>query len=313
MSVGRRWRRVDGVLLLDKPPGASSNAVLQRARRLFAAEKAGHTGTLDPLASGLLPVCFGEATKFAQLLLDAPKRYVATIRFGAATTTGDAEGEVTARGSEHVDAAALRAALVRFVGPQSQVPPRHSALKFEGRAHYDYARAGIDVPRPPRAIEIHALQLLSLQGPLATIEIACSKGTYVRVFAEDLGVALGTCAHLADLRRTGTGGFDVRDAVTLEAVEALAQGEREALLLPVDAPIAALPRLDLDASQALAVRCGRTLPGGRDDAARVRAYAPDGRLVGLLERDGGAWRALRLTRTGPDMDRADGRPPAPRE
>jgi len=298
----RRWRRVDGVLLLDKPAGASSNAVLQRARRLFAAEKAGHTGTLDPLASGLLPVCFGEATKFAQVLLDAEKRYRATVRFGASTTTGDAEGEVVARGPESVDAAALRAVLERFVGPQAQVPPRHSALKHEGRAHYEYARAGIDVPRPPRAIEIHSLRLHSLDGPLAVVDVACSKGTYVRVLAEDLGVALGTCAHLAALRRTGTGGFDVRDAATLDAIEALDLVARDRLLLAVDAPLAALPRMALDDATARAIRDGRpTSTGAVED--RYRAYGPDGSFVGLVEVVDGALRPVRLMRA-PDTPSA---------
>ena len=295
-EAARRWRRIDGVLLLDKPSGASSNAVLQRARRLFAAEKAGHTGTLDPLASGLLPVCFGEATKFAQMLLDAPKRYVATIRFGAATTTGDAEGAVTTRGPEHVDEARLLHVLGRFVGPQSQVPPRHSALKHEGRAHYDYARAGIEVPRPPRAIEIHALRLVALDGPLAVVDIACSKGTYVRVLAEDVGAALGTCAHLAALRRIGTGGFDVRDAVTLEAVEALGPAARDRLLLAVDAPLAALPRMALDEPTARALREGRRTSTGAV-AGRYSAYAADGSFVGLVEAGEGALRPLRLMRT----------------
>jgi tRNA pseudouridine55 synthase len=294
----RRWRRVDGVLLLDKPAGASSNAVLQRARRLFAAEKAGHTGTLDPLASGLLPVCFGEATKFAQVLLDAPKRYTATLHFGIATTTGDAEGEVVARGPESVDAAALRAVLERFVGPQAQVPPRHSALKHEGRAHYDYARAGIEVPRAPRAIEIHSLRLLSLDGPLAVLDVACSKGTYVRVLAEDLGVALGTCAHLAALRRTGSGGFDIADAVTIDTIEACAGAARDALLRPPDVLIASLPRWDVSAADALALRYGRPIAtGAGGDAARGRVYDPSGALVGIAQRDGGLMRPLRLLKT----------------
>jgi tRNA pseudouridine55 synthase len=291
----RRWRRVDGVLLLDKPSGASSNAVLQRARRLFAAEKAGHTGTLDPLASGLLPVCFGEATKFAQGLLEAPKRYTATIRFGFATTTGDAEGEVVARGPEAVDAAALRAALDRFVGARAQVPPRHSALKHEGRAHYEYAREGIDVPREARVIEILALRLVALDAPLAVVDVACSKGTYVRVLAEDIGAALGTRAHLAALRRTGTGGFDVRDAATLDVIEALEPAARDRLLLPVDAPLAALPRVNLDEATAYALRMGRRPSSGAPEG-RYRAYAADGAFVGLVEAAEGALRSIRLLR-----------------
>lgn len=298
MDQPRRWRRVDGVLLLDKPVGLSSNAALQRARRLLRAEKAGHTGTLDPLASGLLPLCFGEATKFAQALLDAPKRYRATIRFGAATDTGDAEGEVIARGAGVDDASPLRDALLRFVGPQMQLPPRHAALKHQGRAYYDYARAGEEVPRTPRPIVIHALDLVALDAGLAVVDVACSKGTYVRVLAEDLGIALGTFAHLAGLRRTGTGGFDLRDAVTLTALEADDEESRLRCLLAPDVLIAELPRLDLDAAQARAVRHGRAIAAAEDaQPERVRAYDPQGELVGLLLREDGCWRAQRLMRT----------------
>lgn len=292
----RRWRRVDGVLLLDKPAGASSNAVLQRARRLYAAEKAGHTGTLDPLASGLLPLCFGEATKFAQGLLDAPKRYTATVRFGTATATGDAEGAAVAHGPEVADRPALEAALARFVGPQMQVPPRHAALKHEGRAYYDYARTGVEIPRAPRPVTVHALALRELRPPDAVVDVACSKGTYVRVLAEDLGRALGTCAHLAALRRTATGGFDLARAVTLDRLEALDPAARDALLLPVDALVADLPRLDLGAAEAHALRQGRPLPAAGAEG-EVRAYGPDGALVGVLVARDGAWRARRLMRT----------------
>jgi tRNA pseudouridine55 synthase len=291
------WTRVDGVLLLDKPSGLSSNVALQRARRLFRAEKAGHTGTLDPLACGLLPLCFGEATKFAQLLLDATKRYRARIRFGVATTTGDAEGEVAATGPDTVSEDALRAALARLTGPQMQVPPRHAALKHEGRAYYDYARAGVDIPRAPRAVEVHALALVEFAPPHAVVDVACSKGTYVRVLAEDLGASLGTCAHLAALRRTGSGEFDVADAVTLDAIESTPAEARPSLLLPPDALVAALPRVDLDAAHAQALRQGRPVPCEAAAATRARAYDPSGRLLGVVERDGPRWRAQRLMRT----------------
>ncbi len=190
-------RRVDGVLLLDKPTGLSSNAALQRARRLYRAEKAGHTGTLDPLASGLLPLCFGEATKFAQSLLDARKEYVATVRFGIATSTGDAEGEMIAEQPVSFTRAELEAALPRFTGRILQVPPRHAALKLGGRAYYDYARAGVEIPRVAREVDIGALELVDWSPPQATLRVECGKGTYIRVLAEDLGVALGSCAHLA--------------------------------------------------------------------------------------------------------------------
>jgi len=198
-------RRVDGVLLLDKPSGLSSNAALQRARRAFDAEKAGHTGTLDPLASGLLPLCFGEATKFAQFLLDATKRYTATVRFGVTTATGDAEGEVLEMRPVTLARSDVEAVLPDFTGRLSQVPPAYSALKFEGRSHYEYARAGIDVPRPPRDIEILEISLRAWTAPDAVLDVTCSKGTYIRVLAEDIGRALGCGAHLAGLRSPSKG------------------------------------------------------------------------------------------------------------
>jgi tRNA pseudouridine55 synthase len=298
---------VDGVLLLDKPAGASSSAVLQRARRLFAAEKAGHTGTLDPLASGLLPVCFGEATKFAQALLDAPKRYSATIRFGTATATGDAEGEVVAQGPVDFDRSALESALARFVGRIRQVPPAHSALKHQGRPLYSYAREGIDVPREAREVEIRALALVLWNPPDAVVDVACSKGTYVRVLAEDLGAALGSCAHLAALRRTGSGGFDVRDAITLEAIEALDPAARDGLLLPVDAPIAALPRLDLATDAARALCCGQSVIAPGVAPARYRAYDAAGAFVGVVVHADGRIAAERMMRSGGPAD-ASARP-----
>jgi len=298
---------VDGVLLLDKPSGVSSNAALQRARRLFAAEKAGHTGTLDPLASGLLPVCFGEATKFAQSLLDADKRYRATVRFGVATTTGDAEGEVVDRGPVDFDRAALEAALAGFVGRIRQVPPRHSALKHQGKPMYAYARAGIDVPREPREVEIRALSLVDWKPPDAIVEVACSKGTYVRTLAEDLGTALGTYAHLAALVRTGTGGFDLADAIAIDAIEALSPEDRLGRLRPVDCLLDALPRLDLAADAARALCCGRTVVAPEVAPARYRAYDPSGAFVGVVSHADGRISAERMMRSG---ERDEGPVPA---
>ncbi len=256
-------RRVDGILLLDKPVGLSSNAALQRAKRALSAQKAGHTGTLDPLASGLLPLCFGEATKFAQSLLEAGKRYTATIRFGATTTTGDAEGAVTATFPTTFANDALVSAMRGFEGPQRQIPPAYSALKFEGKAHYEYARAGVDVPRPPRAITVTAMRLVSWAPPDAVVDIECSKGTYVRVLAEDLGRALGSGAHLAGLRRTATGGFALGDAIALADFEALDPPAREAALLPVAALVKSLARLPVDAAAGAAFRQGRTVDGAQ--------------------------------------------------
>jgi tRNA pseudouridine55 synthase len=292
-------RRVDGVLLLDKPSGLTSNAALQRAKRLYAAEKAGHTGTLDPLASGLLPICFGEATKFAQALLDANKAYVATVRFGIATTTGDAEGDIVAECDRALTRADLEGALPRFVGTVSQVPPRHSALKFEGRSYYQYARAGVEIPRVARDVRIDALLLLAWAPPLATLYVACGKGTYVRTLAEDLAAALGSCAHLAALRRTATGPFRLEGATTLEALEALDSAGRDALLLPVHAPLADMPRLVVDAPAARALSQGRTVPVGPAAAGRLACFEADDRFVGVVEAGGGVMRAVRLLRVDP--------------
>jgi tRNA pseudouridine55 synthase len=290
-------RRVDGVLLLDKPAGLTSNAALQRAKRLYAAAKAGHSGTLDPLATGLLPLCFGEATKFAQVLLDAGKEYVATVRFGVATTTGDADGDPVRRCAVAFDRAMLEAALSRFVGTIAQTPPAHSALKYQGRNYYDYARAGIEIPRTPRAVVVDAIELCDWSPPLAVLRIACGKGTYVRVLAEDIAAAVGSAAHLVALRRTLTGPFALAGAVTLEALEGMETAARDALLLPADAPLAALARIDVDAATARALAEGRT---GRAPAAapgKHRCYGPQGRFVGLVDCDNGALRALRLART----------------
>jgi tRNA pseudouridine55 synthase len=243
-------RHVDGVLLLDKPVGITSNAALARVKRFYAAGKAGHTGTLDPLASGLLPICLGEATKLARFLLDAPKRYLATVHFGVTTTTLDAEGEVLATHSVDFDVHALLDALPRFVGPQLQTPPAHAALKFEGRPYYSYARKGIDIPRAPRAITVHALRLVHWERPTALLDVECSKGTYVRVLAADLGAALGCGGHLAGLRRTASGGFDIGDAVTLPAVEAMDGVERDRRLRPASVLVGHLPALSVDAEAA---------------------------------------------------------------
>ncbi|MEO6566868.1 MAG: tRNA pseudouridine(55) synthase TruB [Casimicrobiaceae bacterium] len=288
-------RCIDGVLLLDKPSGITSNAALQRAKRALNAQKAGHTGTLDPLASGLLPLCFGEATKFAQTLLDARKRYTATVRFGATTATGDAEGPVTASFPVAFTEDALRATLAAMEGPQLQIPPTYSALKFEGRPHYEYARAGVEVPRLPRPITLHALHLVSWQPPDAVVDIECSKGTYIRVLAEDLGRILGGGAHLAALRRTGTGVFALADAIALADFEALERSVQDGRLLPVDAPLADVALLVLNAPMAAALTMGQQL--GTDAAAgRYRAYGPGDTFLGLADVAAGRLSAVRLVK-----------------
>jgi tRNA pseudouridine55 synthase len=306
MSAPRRppRRRVDGVLLVDKPAGLTSNAALLRVRRLYDAEKAGHTGTLDPLASGLLPICFGAATRFAQFLLDARKRYVATVRFGVTTTTLDAEGDVVLTRPVALDREALAAALARFLGPQMQTPPAHAALKFEGRPYYEYARRGIEIPRAPREVTIHALQLLEWSPPEATLDVECSKGTYVRTLAADLGEALGCGAHLAALRRTASGAFDVDDAATLDALEAMSDEARIALLRPVSILVAELPRVELAPAEVAGFLQGRAVvvPGGgagtKAGDARVCAVFGPGGLLGVANVDEGLARPRRVMPSG---------------
>jgi tRNA pseudouridine55 synthase len=290
-------RALHGVLLLDKDREVSSNAALQRAKRLYRAEKAGHTGTLDPLASGLLPLCFGAATKFAQASLDADKRYLATVRFGVTTTTGDLEGALvrTVPGID-VDRAALERACSGFVGETLQVPPMHSALKHDGKPLYDFARAGIEVERSPRRVRIDAIRVVDGGRDRWTIDIACSKGTYVRTLAEDLGAALGCGAHLEALRRTGSGALDVRDAFSFADLELLADEDaRDACLLPPDVLVAASPVITLPGEDA-----GRFLAGLRRrldhaDAPLVRVYGPQlGAFLGTGHVQGGELIASRL-------------------
>jgi tRNA pseudouridine55 synthase len=245
-------RKLDGVLLLDKPVGPSSSAALQAAKRLLNAEKAGHAGTLDPRASGLLPLLFGEATKFAQFGLDAAKEYVADVRLGTATATGDAEGAVIERRAVDIDDARLAQALERFRGAIAQVPPMHSALKQAGQPLYALARAGRTVERASRDITVYQLELVLREAESLRLRIRCSKGTYVRQLAVDLGLALGTVAHLAALRRTAVADLRLEQAITLDALQALNDEERRSRLLPPDCLLAHLPRIELD--EALAAR-----------------------------------------------------------
>jgi tRNA pseudouridine55 synthase len=266
-------RRIDGVLLLDKPVGWTSNAALQQAKRLYRAEKAGHTGTLDPAASGLLPICFGEATKFAQMLLDADKSYVATIRLGVTTTTGDVEGEVVREQPVGVEREDIQAVLPRFVGSIQQRPPRYAALKYRGRNYYEYARAGIDIPRTARDVVVKELALERWSSPDAQLRICCSKGTYVRALAEDIGEALGCGAHLAQLRRTATGGFELASAASLVLLEELSPVARDLRLLKPEVLVAALPRVDLAPEEATRVRHGQSIARVELVDGAYRTYA----------------------------------------
>ena len=288
----RAWRKVDGVLLLDKPSGLSSNAALQRARRALQAEKGGHTGTLDPLASGLLPLCFGEATKFAQFLLDADKAYRATVRFGIATDTLDAEGEVVATHRVALDAAQVEALLAAATGPQLQMPLAHSALKYRGRAYYEYARAGAEIPREPRAIVVSRLSLVEWRPPDAVVDVTCSKGTYVRVIAADLGARAGCGAHLAGLRRMRTGGFDVAAAVTLAALEGMPLPEAERCLLPIETLVAHLPRAELAGEAPAAFLHGQAV-AAQAAGDGLHAVFADGRLLGVADVEAGVARPRR--------------------
>ncbi len=276
-----------GVLLLDKPAGISSNDALVQAKRLFNAEKAGHTGTLDPFATGLLPLCFGEATKFAQDLLEADKSYETTVCLGRTTTTGDTEGEVIAELPVDVTAAQIEAVLAGFRGPILQTPPMYSALKRDGKPLYEYARAGITLAREARALTIHRLEMIDYQAPLLRLRVTCSKGTYIRVLGEDIGAALGCGGHLRALRRTGVGSLVLDDAVTLDRLAEAAQQGRIELLAPVDALLASFPVVCLDDALAARFLHGQRLSLGKEDvavvdgASRVRVYRiSDGRLLG---------------------------------
>ena len=276
-------RPVHGVLLLDKPLGWSSNDVLQKAKWLLRAEKAGHTGTLDPLASGVLPLCFGAATKFSQLQLDADKTYEATARLGVKTRTGDAEGEVIEEREVNVTAQQLQDVVSRFRGPIRQVPPMHSALKKDGKALYEYARAGIEIERDARDVKIYELKLdfeASEVAPRAIeMMVKCSKGTYIRTLGEDIGEALGCGAHLTALRRTATGGFVAAQCVTLSALEAMTEEERLKCLLPVDSLLAEHTAVTLDAENAGRFLSGLRRRGSWVDEERVAVYAENPRAL----------------------------------
>jgi tRNA pseudouridine55 synthase len=268
-------RAVHGVLLLDKPLGLSSNDALQKAKWLLRAEKAGHTGTLDPLATGLLPLCFGAATKFSQVSLEADKVYEAALRLGVTTTTGDAEGEVLEQREVAVTAEQLAGAIAALTGEIDQKPPMYSALKHEGRPLYEYARQGIEIERPSRRITIHSLDMLDWQHDMLVLRVRCSKGTYIRTLAEDLGKALGCGASLGALRRTGAGPLSVDQAISLDALAALTETEREALLRPPDALLADWPALSLPSDEADRFLTGLRRRVAVADAAHVRVYGPE--------------------------------------
>lgn len=290
MQVKRTWKQVDGVLLLDKPIGLTSNDALQKVRRLFSAAKGGHTGTLDPLATGLLPLCFGEATKFSADLFDADKTYEAVLKLGVTTDSGDAEGQVTATAAVNVEKAQILEILPRFMGDILQVPPMHSALKRDGRPLYELARQGIEVERQARAVTIHGIELLDFAGETVSLRVACSKGTYIRVLAADIGAALGCGAHLSALRRTRIADLTLATAVTLADLQAMDETARMAVLQPVDSLLQTLDRLELsgEAEQRFSHGNPVDLPDGLQ--GKIRVYVGE-RLIGVGERgaDGRLW------------------------
>ncbi|MCC5809374.1 MAG: tRNA pseudouridine(55) synthase TruB [Ectothiorhodospiraceae bacterium] len=277
MGLKNNLRPVNGILLLDKPAGMTSNRALQRVKRLYGAAKAGHTGSLDPLATGLLPICFGEATKVSGFLLDADKRYRVRCRLGQTMTTGDAEGELLQQSPVPVlDTPHIEAALAPLRGPIQQVPPMYSALKHQGRRLYALAREGKEVERPPRPVTIHLLELLEQAEEELELLVHCSKGTYVRSLVEDLGANLGCGAHVTMLRRIGLDPFDHPEMVALEGLEERSQEELDALLLPVEAGLAEWPEVRLDADAAHYLLQGQAVwVPGAPEPGLVRLHGPD--------------------------------------
>ena len=286
MKVAVSRRAINGVLLLDKHADLSSNTAVGWAKRLFNAEKAGHTGTLDPFATGLLPICFGEAAKFARFMLDAEKAYRATLKLGQKSSTGDTEGDIIETRPVAVDSEKVHAALAKFIGPQTQIPPMYSALKQDGVPLYKLARQGLEVARAPRAINVLALTPVSLNGDELVIDTIVSKGTYIRVLSEDIGETLGCGAYLTALRRTATGGFGLGQSATLESLDAMTIEQRDAMLLPADSLALALPEIHLDATDAKALQNGKTPristgPTLLVDFARYRCYDDKGAFLGV--------------------------------
>lgn len=284
-SGARHAGDISGVLLLDKPKGTTSNHVLQRVRRLFGGAKAGHTGTLDPLASGLLPLCLGEATKFSQSLLDSEKSYQAHVRLGWRSRTGDSEGELTVVSRPLFSDMQLDASVKKLTGEISQIPPMYSALKRDGKPLYKLARQGLTVERAPRIVVIRKLCVLSHVEDLLIIDVTCSKGTYIRVLAENLGEELGCGAYLQELRRTAVAGFGLDRSITLERLEATAFDERPNLLLPVDTMVASLPMIELGRVEAERMCQGQasSVASATLETGAVRLYGPMEAFIGIGE------------------------------
>jgi len=277
-------RAVSGVLLLDKPVGITSNAALQQAKRLYRAAKAGLTGILDPMASGLLPLCFGEATKFAQYPTDADKSYDLVMQLGVTTDTGDREGQVLTQQIPNVSLNDVERAIAQFTGAILQTPPMYSALKHQGQPLYKYARQGVEIERKPREVTMHRIALMDFQGDTISLSVDCSKGTYIRVLAEDIGRFLGCGAHLIALRRTRVGNFSLHDAIALDSLEALTESERDLKLLPIDCLLEVLPAVQLEQESAFYLRLGQSiwLPKLQTQQ-RYKVYDEKHELIGVAE------------------------------
>ena len=278
-------REIDGVFLLNKPLGFSSNQALKKIQWLFNAKKAGHTGTLDPMASGLLPICIGEATKFSHRLLEANKTYIATIQLGVTTTTGDQEGEVVNQKDVVLKPNQLEETLQKFTGDITQTPPMFSALKFEGKPLYEYARQGIEIERKSRQVTIYDITLNKIEESIVILEVSCSKGTYIRTLAEDIGHALGCGAYLKGLERTQTGNFQLSDALTIEAIEAMSMASREETLLPMDALLEGLSSIKLTLTETEAIKKGQAIDFNGKNDNELRLYGVSGQFLGVGQPD----------------------------
>jgi len=302
MPKPKKGQPLDGIVLIDKPLGLSSNAALQRTKRIFNARKAGHTGSLDPLATGVLPICFGEGTKVSAFLLSADKRYTTTAQLGQTRSTGDLEGEIlSSRDVPILDHDTIEAVLAQFRGPIEQIPPMHSALKHEGTPLYKLARQGISVERKVRHVTIYELNLLAFTDNTLTLDVRCSKGTYIRTLVEDIGEALGCGAHLNDLRRTAVSPFTDYPIYTLEALEAMAEAKTlTEALLPIDTAIITWPELHLNQEQSQRLCNGLRVDYEADipETEGIRLYDPDAKFLGIGQRhESGQLAAKRLMRT----------------
>lgn len=286
MQIKRQKRDISGVVLLDKPLGLSSNQAMQRVKHLYQAEKAGHTGSLDPLATGLLPICLGEATKFANFLLDADKSYLATVKLGITTTSADAEGEVIAQKPVDVTLQQVESVLHQFIGDIEQTPPIYSALKVDGKPLYAYARAGQEVEIKSRYVSIHQIHLEHFEADELVFTVTCSKGTYIRTLAQDIGAKLGCGAHLKGLRRLTSGTFDLKDALPLEVLSELSLEELDAKLLPIDIKIQHLPKLTLNAEQTDIIQHGQAIKPNQEIISNefIRLYDMSGEFIGLAQK-----------------------------